>query len=151
MGKPDRSSFLNLVSNLSEIGNCYDLCAFSKLEVSAPGVSFCLGHTVDSSRFRWKVFTNTKIILRRCNVNSLCIICNAMSTPLCLQIAYRPSAALQQLALHNHLEETMLGQCPCSNIFTFVVFLSRLQQWALNVREVIKDSCLTSPPPMPWP
>ena len=35
-----------------------------------------------------------------------------MSTPLCAQIAYRPAAALQQLALHNHLEQTMLGQCP---------------------------------------
>ena len=48
-----------------------------------------------------KVFTNTKNIYT----------C-AMSTPLCAQIAYRPSAALQQLALHNHLEQTMLGQCP---------------------------------------
>ena len=35
--------------------------------------------------------------------------CAAMSTPLYLQIAYRPSAAVQQLALHNHLEETILG------------------------------------------
>ena len=48
------------------------------------------------------MFTNTKIIL----------FLGPMSTPLCAQIAYRPSAALQQLALHNHLEQTMLGQCP---------------------------------------
>ena len=118
MEKPDRSQVASLIwSEICQI--CLKLaivmfCARNfKTGNCSPGVSFRLGHTL------WNRVDSGEKCLQRWNVKVKSVykhkkifILAAMSTPLCAQIAYRPSAALQQLALHNHLEQTMLGQCP---------------------------------------
>ena len=82
--KPDRirNSIFNLVRNLPnlpEIGNRYVLCAqFQDWELQ-PWCFFSFGtHSVESSRFRWKVFTKVKSVYKHknntfscCNVNSI--------------------------------------------------------------------------------